>query len=950
MESNQEERWFLRATTGGRATASKACGSSEPSGFALSRAELRFQATTGDSVAPSGFSGGSTDYAASNLGSLECPGRTAVGGGAATFSSSSPSQSFSPCFADLPRRHHPSIKSARPGISTTHQVSRHSALLRIRRSDRDKAVASRRRQFMPLNAPPLPQPIIPLIGQLDRLLPLASLQQVGEVKVEPTSAHQEALRLLKLIHELIACYPNLLEDGSPLPGHSHLVGVASPPCDKSSSVLLLVHPTCAIVSSAVEGAVSPFAPVSLVEFCLRLLQHACGCIAAAVAARPLPQEAVPVWLPLLLSLLQTVLTKSSVAVERSEGKGTVIALARQVRQEVLFALGNVAADFQDTVCGAGGISSAVDAMRQALVELDVGSTAQPTASNASSYAPAWPSATCLRTAAWFLANLLRPPLHLPAVLKPMLAGTAVSCGVFDRTSEGDGPMCASPSVSSRPLVGGLQVLTELLRSEVEKQHAALRLSATDDRRAALGEALWCLVLFLESVFCARPSLPPPCPSSRVGSDVACALGGGGGPRSDRMTADVASSISVQGSMQASRIPTHSPSCSKSDIEVQSAGDRKCGTTGESQDATAFVLTAAEAENASVEALKETSPDLVLLLVRIVFEGFQGVLLQREREAVLGKGEGSPDAQFSTNFFKGAEHNSANTTVRSTPFSGRTLAEDGNIVTEQTNKQFPEHGGDNIDATTADLQIDGERERLKRFNGNGADILVPALKLLNLFCACLPLADTWADDMISAGGEDFQRLLVKLLQQKDVMHRGVLCATLSFVACMAAGASQRTDYVVALIKPAAEILNSAEPYDIRREAAVYLLHMALNHGKRHLDKVVGAEPSVIQGMLDILEQNKYDRASVMIALDFLRGVLDARPSSRMDVYRRDGIAKIESAQFLHDPAVDDLISWMVSHYFDDFNEAEEDDEEAVERVAAQDFRLAGQLNGILDFST
>lgn len=44
--------------------------------------------------------------------------------------------------------------------------------------------------------------------------------------------------------------------------------------------------------------------------------------------------------------------------------------------------------------------------------------------------------------------------------------------------------------------------------------------------------------------------------------------------------------------------------------------------------------------------------------------------------------------------------------------------------------------------------------------------------------------------------------------------------------------------------------------------MYLLHMAMNHERRHLDKVLGVEPSVIQGMLDNLEQNKYDRPSVM----------------------------------------------------------------------------------------
>lgn len=228
---------------------------------------------------------------------------------------------------------------------------------------------------MPVNAPPFPQPIAPLLRQLIGLLPLAPLAPVGEVEVEPTPAHQEALRVLKLVHELIACYPDLVEGGASFPGHpqatrapvsNHSADGAGGPefsdatvvtaaCQNlSTPVLLLVQPTCAIASVAVEGAVSPFASLALRQFSLRLLQHACGCIAAAVATQPLPEETVQVWLPLLLSLLQTILTKSPVAAEQSEAKGTIVALARQVKQEVLYALGNIAADFQDAVCQLGG--------------------------------------------------------------------------------------------------------------------------------------------------------------------------------------------------------------------------------------------------------------------------------------------------------------------------------------------------------------------------------------------------------------------------------------------------------------------------------------------------------------------------------------------------------------------------------------------------------------------
>lgn len=43
------------------------------------------------------------------------------------------------------------------------------------------------------------------------------------------------------------------------------------------------------------------------------------------------------------------------------------------------------------------------------------------------------------------------------------------------------------------------------------------------------------------------------------------------------------------------------------------------------------------------------------------------------------------------------------------------------------------------------------------------------------------------------------------------------------------------------------------------------------------------------MGQVLRMPSYVFVFHRIALDFLRGVLDARPSSRMDVYRRDGIA-------------------------------------------------------------
>lgn len=330
---------------------------------------------------------------------------------------------------------------------------------------------------------------------------------------------------------------------------------------------------------------------------------------------------------------------------------------------------------------------------------------------------------------------------MSAVLKPMLAGTGVSLDVFDGAFENEASMCVSTPASSRPLVGGLQVLTELLRLEVEKQHAALRSPATDDRRAAIGEGLWCLLLFLESVFCAHQYLPPPCSSGQpVGTGATCSLPGSAGGNSDgsMMAGNGSAPNNAQGNPPDQRGAVHLQSCPGGGGELQRTGDREFGATGAAGDTTALVLTAVQAEEASVKALRDTSPDLVSLFVRLIFEGFQGVLLRREREATLGRGEGSLSSQIG-----GCAHlgivgapMSAEVPVPSTSAAAAGLAAARDFVGSGSEsgglseQRSSERGGEGIDATTSDLQIDGERERLERFNGNGADILVPALKLLS----------------------------------------------------------------------------------------------------------------------------------------------------------------------------------------------------------------------------
>ncbi|PFH38246.1 hypothetical protein BESB_005870 [Besnoitia besnoiti] len=865
------------------ATAGSVVGSNVSSSAPLSA----FSGGPSTSPPPGGPPGG----VSSPFGYQQC---NAATGGAGTLPGRSAGVSASASSSRLPAPqqlgsstsghcYHAGIKSSRPTASSIQQTSRHAALLRLRRSDRDKAVASRRRQFVPPEAPPLPESLAPIVQRLVALFPLPPFLAVGAEGAGPGPAHEEALRLVKLLHELIACFPSLLS-GSPLstpagtPSSASSSSSPSAPSqgmtaglDLSSApetratpmpVESLVQPMCDIVPPALQagsGFESPGADAISAcqrEFALRLLQHACGCIAAAAAAQPLPEGAVQCWLPLLFSVFRTLTLahRASGATPAGQpGTTTLRLLMRRVQQEVVYALANIAADYQGGVLELGGASLALQTMHDALLELAAIPAASPEASaptapfgaaeaaRASGCAPA----LRLRTGGWLLANLLRPPLFGPAALAAMLGCTLPETG-------------ASDGGDVHP--GGVQVLCALLHLEVEQQHAAMRLPANDDRRGAVAEGLWCLLLFLEAIFCGHPPIPPQ----------ALAQGGAEGP----------------------------------------GGRLGPGWEG-----------AAAAEEKTAKTL-ERVPELVPLLLRLVFEAFQGAETRREtRRAAMATG---PSAGFSF---------------------GATPTDSMGAPPKPTGE--PGSGG--AETASAEWQGglgDSERDRLNRVNENASDILVPALKILALLCSSIRVRTSWADTLVTAGGDAFRDLVSSCFAQQGTVHRGVLCATLSLVANLAAGLPPHTAYVVPLAPAVAAILHSSEPFDIRREAAVSLLHMALNHGKKHLDEVVRVEPSVVQGMLDILEQNKYDRASVLIALDFLNGVLEAQPGGRVEVYRRDGIAKIESAQFLHDAAVDDKISWMVSHYFDDFNEAEEEDEEAVERVCLEETALASQF---FDFS-
>nr|CEL70701.1 TPA: hypothetical protein BN1204_063810 [Neospora caninum Liverpool] len=846
-----------------------------------------------DSVAPSPFAYQQGSETVANAPGLDA-GRTAIASDASALLHTSSSG----------HRYHEGIKSARPTASSLQQASRHSNLLRVRRSDRDKAVASRRRQFMPLEAPPLPQPLSPIVQQLQGLLPIPPFATGGE-GARPLPVHEEVLRLMKLLHELMACFPGLVEENpSALPsGPPHLAPRLDPgnePRSCMGPVLMasLVQPIREIVAVAVEAATFSLdrrgemcSPLVL-EFALRLLQHACGCIAATVAAQPLPDVAVQCWLPLLFSVFRRLRGAIEAAGPPERLPGSVHPLVprlRQIQHEVVYALGNIAADLEGGVLEQGGVVVALETMQDALLQLDSQASALEPAScgSTASATPGDSPALHLRTGGWLLGNLLQLPRSTPAILDDML-------GRRQLATHGD----AGEGATAGLRLGGLQVLHALLRLEVEHQHAALRLPANDDRRAAVAEGLWSLLLFLEAVL-RGPVVPAVDPHHR------------------------------------------SKAAMQRTLDHSGAG-----------------AAAAAAEEETAKTLELVAPEIVSLLIRLVFEAFQGAETWRTRRRAAAM-QGTNQALFSggidSTFAFGAKGGSMDS-----PAAERAQA--GTV---------PRFGaGGPLDVTTSELvgdRGDGVTDRLARFNENGADILIPALKILALLCSNVRVRSCWAGAVVAVGGEAFRDLVASCFEKRRTIHRqvrvsektvtprgrwvghgsatlGVFCAALSLVASLAAGPPQQTDYVVPLIRGLAEILHSAEPVDIRREAAVSLLHVGLNHGKKHLSEVVHAEPSVIQGMLDILEQNKYDRACVITALDFLNGVLESQPTGRVEVYRRDGIAKIESAQFLHDQAIDNFISWMVSHYFDDFNEAEGDDE-AIERIVAEEDALAAQLSDL-----
>ncbi|XP_026192002.1 uncharacterized protein LOC34620601 [Cyclospora cayetanensis] len=222
---------------------------------------------------------------------------------------------------------------------------------------------------------------------------------------------------------------------------------------------------------------------------------------------------------------------------------------------------------------------------------------------------------------------------------------------------------------------------------------------------------------------------------------------------------------------------------------------------------------------------------------------------------------------------------------------------------------------------------------KRLDTTGADGLMPTLQALAILCDARRVGTQWAEMLTqplqgSPSPEAFKNcaliaLLEQLVSRDD--HRGVLQAALSVACNLAAGPPQTEDAAVVLLPQAAAILSSGNTYDIVREAAEMVLHLAFNNGCRHLQSVVAATPAVLPSYLDILDRCKvnHDLPTAIIALDYISAILEREPSARQEIYALDGIAKMESVQFLSNEALDRKVSWIISTYFDGFSDEEEE---------------------------
>eukprot|EP01066_Platyproteum_vivax_P021233 Platyproteum_vivax@DN9258_c0_g1_i1.p1 len=147
------------------------------------------------------------------------------------------------------------------------------------------------------------------------------------------------------------------------------------------------------------------------------------------------------------------------------------------------------------------------------------------------------------------------------------------------------------------------------------------------------------------------------------------------------------------------------------------------------------------------------------------------------------------------------------------------------------------------------------------------------------------------------------------------HRGVRQQTLAVLGQIAAGERPHTEFVAELITDLSTVLCGKDAFDVKRESAVVFLHVAFNHSGQHLEKVLGAQPPMLDGILDLFETCKFDNMTMMVALDFVENLLACHPQLRFELYEKDILEKLENVES-HHHNLGHRVDFLVNRYFQD----------------------------------
>eukprot|EP00920_Eleutheroschizon_duboscqi_P000189 GHVT01000652.1.p1 GENE.GHVT01000652.1~~GHVT01000652.1.p1 ORF type:complete len:125 (+),score=37.83 GHVT01000652.1:158-532(+) len=121
----------------------------------------------------------------------------------------------------------------------------------------------------------------------------------------------------------------------------------------------------------------------------------------------------------------------------------------------------------------------------------------------------------------------------------------------------------------------------------------------------------------------------------------------------------------------------------------------------------------------------------------------------------------------------------------------------------------------------------------------------------------------------------------------------------------------------------------------------MVHLTLNHERRHLPLVLRAQPGVVDATCDLMKNCKWDKWTVIAALDVLWGILEFHPGGRQLLFEKDVIERLDECLYVHeDSMLNARISWMIEHYFDDLGGMEE---EQARRTMVDEQPIIAQLS-------